>query len=480
MDLRSSAALLALLMASVAPLPAAASAANGGAGVSGVPAPLVVARAPLRDELATLAEQLAVQGRDEESEALRLALAALGHPAGELVALETRCARAADERPRHARRPPLPRAAETVARIATSLNRELALVDPVRRLALARWIVRLDEQQPLAQQVLGRVPHEERFVDPQEERCAERRAALAAAIEAARSLPIELAPQPFDDGSVTLTTFGRRAASSLPFLRYGQLEFVGTLPRAQLDRLVRGALQATALSEFARGRPLAVPEPLQRARARLVLIDSPAAYRTAIDEAAAAGGLTAGAAEAARFHSGFGAWFDDARGHCVMNATSERNSYAALLLWLGWKWLPDGLQPALVAGHLDWLSLTCFGTRMPEPLERLEARFEAWLRPRAGGVAQRLAQRDPRDAERLAKAETELLAELDAIRRAAAEGHCSAPPLFFDRALSRGCVAHADFLLLHPERLTRWPAMHEQLTHERASARRARGPGRMR
>lgn len=550
MSLRSSAALV-LVALLVAPLPATPAAP------SGVPAPLVVARAPLRDELAQLAEEIAASGRCDEAETVQLALAALGHPAGELAALAQRCT--PEETARAARFLPLPRAAAALQRIATSLNRELAQVDPARRVALARWIVRLDAAQPLAQRVLGRELRGERFVDPQEERCSARRRALEAAVAAARELPIELAARPFDDGTLTLTTFGQRAAGSLPFLRYGRLEFVGTLPRAQLERLVRGALRASALSEFARGRPLAVPEALHGARGRLVLLDSTAAYRAAIDEAAASGGLSAGAAEAARFHCGFGSWFEDARGHCVMNAASERSTASTLLLWLSEKWLSDRLQPTLLAGHLNWLSLRCFGTRtaelvsqasdpasgapaparrlleaqvergaeagwgatfvdslaslrplllpvatarvewlqergeleewlqrtargdddlrncrermvdeLPEPLERLEARFEAWLLKERGGVAQRLTVRDARAAERLAKHEATLVAELETLRRAAFAdtAFASAPRLFFDRAAAQGCVAHAFFLQRHPERLLQWPQMHEQLAHE--------------
>ncbi|MBI5851274.1 MAG: CAP domain-containing protein [Planctomycetes bacterium] len=120
--------------------------------------------------------------------------------------------------------------------------------------------------------------------------------------------------------------------------------------------------------------------------------------------------------------------------------------------------LNDSLLKVGTAGTLPEI----VGTALDEPLASFEERWRTWLVGLPPGLVQRLQQK-PTELDREVQS---TLQALDALR-ANAFGAASAwlnpvPPISFDAELSRGCQAHAAYLVRHPEQSARWPDVHEE------------------
>ncbi len=111
------------------------------------------------------------------------------------------------------------------------------------------------------------------------------------------------------------------------------------------------------------------------------------------------------------------------------------------------------------------LSMTAperFEDALGEPLSQFEARWRAWLCGLSTGIAQKLSGKQAGQSPEVLST----LAKLQAIRASAFEGNASqVGPRFMiglDDSLSEGCLAHAEYLVRHPDMATRWPDAHEE------------------
>jgi hypothetical protein len=103
-----------------------------------------------------------------------------------------------------------------------------------------------------------------------------------------------------------------------------------------------------------------------------------------------------------------------------------------------------------------------FEEALKKPLAEFEACWRRWLLPEDMGLLARLG--GDRKATGPTPLERAALAELERIRSRAFAGRDLAEPpkLMILPELSRGAMAHARYLTLHPEQLRAWPDAHEE------------------
>lgn len=170
----------------------------------------------------------------------------------------------------------------------------------------------------------------------------------------------------------TLEIDVKHANSSLPPVRaiYGNdahrvsahgVTLHGGIPAAKLERILREALRAMALSRGLLDGVLEVPH-FDR-ECHLVMLLEEDDYDAALDDAMANEGISAESYALhndTRLHS-----FQDRRGWRTSRWRDEAG-FQALIVWqLEKRWMGRGTQPCFLAGHLNWLCLNFFGTTMP-------------------------------------------------------------------------------------------------------------------
>ncbi|MSR63926.1 MAG: CAP domain-containing protein [Planctomycetes bacterium] len=158
-------------------------------------------------------------------------------------------------------------------------------------------------------------------------------------------------------------------------MRWQGITIHSRLPDETLERILRQALRAAALSRGLLLDDLALPKDL--GKHEFVLLDTEAHFQPALDEARATQGLKPEEYQRVR-ELGMRS-FVDARGWRTSRWRSEAE-FEALVLWdMAWDWFGADAQPCLRVGHVNWVCLHFLGTSMPmlvwsDPVVNLEER----------------------------------------------------------------------------------------------------------
>ncbi len=295
-------------------------------------------------------EDLARGARRAESESVLGLLGMLGADARTLERLRTRWlqalgragpAAAADA---DARR--------ELGRAAADLRERLARAPEADKTRLARALVAIDDQDEQANGLLGNVRHRDRWVSVERAQELRRRERHAELQRWASQLSIQV-----EESESTLAPIAALGLSGWHATRASGVTLHSRLPRERAARVLVAALRASALSyavardraevpRFARGDYLVLP---------------PERFRDALIEASNAAGVGARDALALADHASY----QDARGWFTCRWRSEPDLEAQILFdqsrsWLGWT-----AQPALLAGHVNWIALRALGTTLP-------------------------------------------------------------------------------------------------------------------
>jgi uncharacterized protein YkwD len=322
-------------------------------------------------------------GLREAVERMRAILERAGDAPETLAKLEKSWARNLARKPRgKSPRSVLAKLEQQVALIADML-RETA--EP-ERTELLELVLELDSQEPLANASLGRVLDDGRWATPEEVAWEAGRRRVADLVQEAHRFGLDVETGA-SDSHVFETLHGEKGA----FARAYGVTLHARMSPAKLERVLRQALRATALSNALLTDILAVPS--VKGSTTILFMDSQAAYEDALAEARDNGGLSQ-----ADYDSNLKddmRSFADRRGWRTTRWRTEAD-YQALILWvLIDRTLGHAAQPCLEAGHLNWLSLEFLGASMP---------IVAWLdssQPE-GGIARTTATKQtPFQAEAL-------------------------------------------------------------------------------
>lgn len=252
---------------------------------------------------------------------------------------------AADWTPAQARRE-LERAAAELAGVLPDEAGE-------RRLALARALFAIDDQNDLANLELGSTRQRDVWMRPERALQLRERDRLADLQRWASSLSFSIEHGDSRLAPVeSLGLAGMRSASSLGLTLHSRLA------TERVRRVLTEALRACAFSyAVSTGR-----RELPRFARVDYLILPHGRFEDAIADAAQGGGLDPREAESLSDHSSF----QDARGWFTCRWHAEPELEAQVLFdqargWLGWS-----AQPALLAGHVNWVALRQLGTMLPQ------------------------------------------------------------------------------------------------------------------
>lgn len=307
-------------------------------------------------KLEAIVKDVAAKGRDAEMNDLLDVLRRMGEDAAALSKLRADAAKTLAAVKVPARDAALAGIAHGLHAFAGDLAKDLGRLEDTPRGTLSELILRLDDDQPAAHKMLGHLLEDGRWTSDEAKELKARRAEIQAAIVKARDLEIPLTSEP--------ATFAPLAAidpAPAYSVRFGKLEILSTWELPRLERIMRGVLRAAALSEFLCGRPLKVPAGLANSRERYLLLFEKEKYLKAIDLAAAGKTMKAEEVQPAREWGGF----NDERGFYVAYDVGEVGICAGLTQLMADRWLVPDVQPCLERGHVNWLCLTCFGTRVP-------------------------------------------------------------------------------------------------------------------
>jgi hypothetical protein len=242
-------------------------------------------------------------------------------------------------------------------------------------------VLRLDDDQPLAHQALSHVPLEGqpgRWSSAEWNAILARRAEIQTEVVKARRVEI-----PLETKAIDFKALAAVDPAPASVCRLGGIEVISTMEPAKLERIVRCGFQAVALSNSLRGFPLEVPAKLRQARRRYVFLESKAQYLKSIEVARAARTIPKDNEPYVQDWSAY----EDSRGFYIGYVISEVHARARMIWLLENEWLDEDVQPCLLAGHVNWLCLTCLGTTMPGVVVEADAKHD-------GRTSDR-----PRDAE---------------------------------------------------------------------------------
>jgi hypothetical protein len=317
-------------------------------------APTSLLSRKMAGDLTLLASELARAGESTAVQQVIELMRRAGHDEKSLTGLEKSCGRSLLK--------PRPSAAATrrvtqkLSRVVEGLQDQLGQLAPDDGRRLAQLIISLDDESELAQHTLGRVQYEGRWVDTDTADLLERRAQIATMVARARALAV---PVPVEDSD--LDVLQQVFSTTGLMTRWGDFEIHSTHSEYRLQRIVREALRASALSHFLRNGSLQVPETVGTQVRRVILLRNKREYLDLLANSRAAGSIEPGDEDNVEESSNY----RDTRGFDVSWNTSEVNTYTRMTLILGWHWrwmfYDHNIAPCLSVGHLNWLCLTYFG-----------------------------------------------------------------------------------------------------------------------
>lgn len=311
-----------------------------------------IADLPLRLKLRSAASEIAKTGQLGLVQRMTAVLTGLGEDEKELARLAGAWEKSAKgAKPSRSTRAA---AANKLKRELEPLVEQLASTPAARRAELARWILELDSTQAAANAALQRERDADgEWLSPEERTWKLGARRSAELLRAAGALEFEVAHGASDNPAL------EKLVGEANVVRAHGLEVHGKLPPEKLERMLRQALRAMALSNGLLQGQLELPaKPRSR---KFVLLDSEELLASAIEEALAAAGIRAADEQTIRaleLRS-----FVDGRGWRTVRWRSEAE-LEALFLWDSLESL-EGAQACLRVGHVNWVCLSFLGSSIP-------------------------------------------------------------------------------------------------------------------
>lgn len=304
--------------------------------------------------LEQVARQLAKGARETEMKDLLAAIESLGFPKTNYDKLEKACKE--DLAKAKTAIDSLPAGAKQLRTTSKQLAVVMNTLEGDAQQKLARDILRLDGENEAAHTLLGHEKVAGSWIPTEHKPLRERRGEIQTQVRAAAKLEVALAEGEVED-PIVQSTSGVKAT----FARYGQFEIRTNFSQQKTSRILRETLRAWALSNYLRTGNLALPPTREKQMVtnRWVLLDSREQYKAFAAECAKNGDLKA---EDAAMIDNLGG-FNHKSGVYVMLAQFEAPTQSALLVQMS-GWRTEGSFAPIVAGHLNWVSLTCLGTNL--------------------------------------------------------------------------------------------------------------------
>jgi hypothetical protein len=306
-----------------------------------------------------IAKQLAKGGREREVKDLLTALEKLGYPKANFDKLEKACkddlAKAKiplDSLPAGAKQ------LRTTARQIVAVLEKMPDGEP--KLDMAKRALMLDGECEEAHKVLGHEKVGKSWVPSTLKDARKHRGEIMEKTADAKKLVVEVEKGEIDDPVVQ-----KACGAKATFVRRGQWELRSNFSVEKTERILREVERAYALGRYLRLGDLQLP-PVPKAspmRNIWVLIDSREMFNKFAADTAAAGEMDAQDAKLLGDPKTQLGGFTMKGGVHVELAQFETSVQAHLLVSMcGMK---EGLFTPLTAGHLNWLTLTCFGCTLP-------------------------------------------------------------------------------------------------------------------
>ncbi|MBL8860383.1 MAG: hypothetical protein JNK02_00080 [Planctomycetes bacterium] len=302
-----------------------------------------------------VARQLAKGGREVEANDLLTALEKLGFPQANLDKLAKACKD--DLGKAKSVIDSLPAGAKQLRTTSKQLAAVMGKLEGDAQAELARNILRLDGEAEAAHKVLGHEKVGRNWVPAEQKELRERRGKILEQIQASKKLEVPLVMGQVDDPVIQAA-----CKTKATFARYGPFEVRTNFSQEKTARILRETMRAWALSNYLMSGTLKLPSARegQPITGLWALIDSREQYKAFAAECAKNGEVREQVAAMIDNLNGF----DHKSGTYVMLGQWEAECQAAILVQT-WPWPRDGVMAPLAAGHLNWLSLTCFGTLLP-------------------------------------------------------------------------------------------------------------------
>jgi uncharacterized protein YkwD len=310
--------------------------------------------------LERIATDLAKAGRGAEVDETLQVLTELGMDPKAHDKLATTCRQEAAKAKKAAALPAA--AVPGLEKVAKDLAARLASLSDPERASLARLVLRLDDRVAVAHVALGQELVGGEWLDAAGKARHARKEVIDAAVEKARQLDLDIAVAPSHQPELA----GGRGAAPL-VATFGSEEFHGVWPEEKLRRVVRSTLRCSALIHFLATDRLEVPS---FARKVYVLFDDAEEFQAAVRRGAKNGRVDPQIAnvieklDAAYFGKDELATFQPYEGHCESVLLGDMMSHVEWKSGLETVDFLD-LDPWIVAGLVNWSSLSLLGERLP-------------------------------------------------------------------------------------------------------------------
>jgi len=306
-----------------------------------------------------IARQLAKGGREKEMKDLLFALDRLGLAKANHEKLSKACL---DDLAK-AKKPldHLDSGAKQIRVVAKQLAAVMATLSGEEQLALARRILMLDGENAEAHALLGHVQVAGEWAPAAHEPLRERRGDIYAQVREAKKLAID----GLETGMVEDAVIRKACGVEATFVRRGQIELRANFKLEKAERMLRETLRALALSRWLRTGKLDLP----RVQAGLqkpwvwVLIDSREKYKAFAAEMIKSGEMIDDDVKILERPNTELGGFTLKNGVHVHLAQFETAVQAPLLVALAG--MRENVHTPLTAGHLNWVTLSCFGCTLP-------------------------------------------------------------------------------------------------------------------
>lgn len=324
--------------------------------------------------LELIAHQLAKGGREREMKDLLFALEKLGYAKANHDKLTKACldelGKAKDVADS------LPQAAKQLRATAKQLAVVMATLTGEDQLALARRILMLDGENAEAHAVLQHVKVGKGWASPDEVEMRKRRGEIFDALQEAKKLAVEM-----DSGECEDEFIEKLCGTKATFARRGLYELHSNFNLEKTERIMRETCRAYALSWYLRSgkkRELKLPPHSQGIQRRVwVLLDSREKFLALGDEMRTAGRMEDDDAKLwGKPDANLGSFHvkqsETSPGCRIQLAQIEAQVQTTLLVQMSN--MREGPPTPLTAGHLNWVSLACFGNALPNYVFKESAR----------------------------------------------------------------------------------------------------------
>ena len=309
--------------------------------------------------LEAVAKDLAKGGREREMKDLLRALERLGLPKANLEKLDKTCK---DELAKTKKVkdafPDGAKALRNAAKQAVVVMNGVA--DEEAKKTLARRILMLDGENAEAHAVLGHEKVGKSWVSTEFKPMRERRSEILTKVMEAKKLEV-----PIETGETDDPIIEKYCGVKATFARRGNIELRSNFNKDKTERILRETLRAWTLSSYIRrGKFDLWPDPKALVTRRIwILIDSREKYKKLAEDLIANGGMLEEDKKMfGRPNTEVGG-FNTSDGKYVKLAQFETDVQSSLLVSLCG--LREGVLSPVSAGHLNWLTLTCFGCTLP-------------------------------------------------------------------------------------------------------------------